>query len=60
MKWEKYLHFGAGVLAMGLSFAADAMGITLSEDSIWILRGFTVAALGLGGVKALKEKKEDA
>jgi hypothetical protein len=54
MKYEKYLHLGLGVLALGLSFAADALGITLSDDSLWIIRGFAGAALGLGALKSLK------
>lgn len=62
MKYEKYLHYVAGLLAMSMSFAADAMGIELSGDTVWMLRGFAVAALGLGGVKHLKERtpKKDA
>ena len=61
MKYEKYLHMGAGVVAVALSFTADAMGIELSTDTMWMLRGFAVLALGLGGFKHLKEApKKDA
>lgn len=61
MKYEKYVHMAAGLLAVSLSFTADAMGITLSDDTVWMLRGFAVAALGLGGFKHLKEApKKDA
>ncbi len=62
MKYEKYVHLGLGVLALGLSFTADALGIELSVDSVWIIRGFAAGALGLGGLKAIKEStpKKDA
>ena len=62
MKYEKYLHMGAGVGAVALSFTADAMGIALSDDTLWMLRGFAVLALGLGSFKHLKEStpKKDA
>lgn len=60
MKHEKYIHMGAGVLAVALSFTADAMGIELSSDTVWMLRGFAVLALGLGGLKHLKETPKDA
>ena len=55
MKHEKYIQLGLGVLALGLSFTADAIGITLSGDSIWIIRGFAGVALGLGAAKYIKE-----
>lgn len=57
MHWEKYVHLGAGILALGLSFIADANGISLSTDTVWMLRGFASMALGLGTVKAILEKK---
>lgn len=61
MKHEKWAHLGLGVLALGLSVGADAMGITLSTDSVWIIRGFAGMALGLGTIKHLAEgKKKDA
>lgn len=56
MAWEKYMHLGLGVISLGLSFTADAMSIPLSEDTIWMLRGFAGAALSLGALKLVKEK----
>lgn len=57
MKAEKYIYLGLGVLALGLSFTADAMGIALSADSIWIIRGFASLTIGLGALKQIAERK---
>ena len=55
-KHEKWLHFGASFLAVGFSFTADLLGVSLSEDTLWLLRAFAGGAAALGAVKVLTNR----
>lgn len=47
----------AALIALGLSFTADATGIEMSEDTILLLRMFSGAALARGMVPAVNEAR---
>jgi len=52
---EKWLHFAASFCAVGLSFTADLLGVSLSDDTVWLLRSFAAGAVALGAYKTLRK-----
>ena len=49
----------AALIALALSFTADATGIEMSEDTVLLLRMFSGAALARGMVPAVTAVRED-